>query len=216
MNSLPSQPKTLLITNYPHENPIESAINNEFSRYGNITRIMILHPGKSIPLDIKSCKSKHPIIGKEMCIIVEYSTAKEAKMAVQELSRNWRQTMHISILSVDAHLSTEDAKKISRPENNNRSIEGPHSSKNTAKVSSAKVSPVNRKITKHRTANGYDSGHGNSRSPSLSPMPSPAPSRRFFSEPSSQTRLPIVKPLGIVAVTVLRTPQGPDGTNGFH
>ena len=94
-------PKTVIVTKYPHLPPEEEAIKEEFGRFGTVARVMILPPSKSIPLNVKSCRSKHPEIGKELCILVEYSTEGAANTACAELSQahNWRQTMTVRMIA---------------------------------------------------------------------------------------------------------------------
>lgn len=204
-------PRTLLVTNYPINNPTEADVKNEFSHYGNVTNITLLHPGRAIPLDVKSCRSKFPAIGKEFCILVEYSSARDAKKTLKELSQNWRQTMIIKLLSNAETESTTTKTIISKPAA--PSLE----SRNNV----TKTPPVRKTIIRHKTPmSGYDSGY--TRSPSLSPMPSPAPSRKFFSssEPSSppaHSRLSLIRSTNTaVPVMVIRLPHGPDGSAGFH
>ena len=220
-------PKTLLITNYHSSNPDEATVREEFGRYGNIERVLILHPGKAIPLDIKSCRSKYPVIGKELCLLVEYSTIKEAKKVCQDLSQNWRQTMSVQILSVDSSVEhggstiTKDDTPVSKRSRQDRVSKLLETSKakqqkgQIAETRGLKVSPTTyHKTARQKTPNGYDSGYTASRSPSLSP----APTRKFFSEMSTsgQSRLSLLKSTQGIQVTVLRGPYGPDGTNGFH
>lgn len=203
-------PKTLLVTNYPHNNPDEADVRNEFSRYGNISNVLFLQPGRAIPLDIKSCRSKFPAIGTEFCILVEYKTVWEAKKTFKELSQNWRQTMVVQLLLLDT--SSAD----NRMETLKATRQQKLTSSAAAETRNIKVSPPVHKTARHRTPNGYDSGY--TRSPSLSPMPSPGPSRKFFSEPSSppqQSRLVLVR-TSTVPVTIMRLPHGPDSTIGFH
>ena len=97
-------PKTVIVTKYPHLPPEEETIKEEFGRFGKIARVMILHPSKSIPLNVKSCRSKHPEIGKELCILVEYNTEDAANTACAELSQahNWRQTMTVRMITQES------------------------------------------------------------------------------------------------------------------
>ena len=209
-------PKTLLITNYPTQDPDESDVRHEFSRYGNVKNVTFMHPGRAIPLDVKSCRSKFPVIGKEPCILVEYTNISEAKKACKELSQNWRQTMSVQILSSPADVETKGSNSESKKHQKNTT----ESSGNNLN----KVSPLVRKqgARNSRVSSGYDSGYtANSRSPSLSPMPSPAPSRKFFSDSSNssvspKSRLSLLRENASIAVTVVRLPYGPDGTGGFH
>ncbi len=196
-----SIPKTIIITRYPSDNPDILQIQDEYSRYGQVSRVIILNPGKSVPLFVKSCKSRFPCIGKDVCILVEYGTIEMARKAYKECKQSWRQTATVQLLSQHDETVIED-KMISEKKQSNKK----------------KSSPAETTRTKHMTNNGgynSDSGYsGISRSPSTSPPPS----RRFDNTPLRKTRLPLIiasKQKQCVLVSVIRTPLGPDGTKGF-
>lgn len=221
-------PKTIIITNYQSEEPTAEEVEAEFRRYGKVTGVQILQPGKAIPLDVKSCRAQHPAIGKELCILVEYETAEAAKRAAYKnsSSENWRQTMAVKLLV--------------EPENKSAKTE-PQTKKETGKKSKQKdqkqQSKVSRLSGKHHSAplTDYSSDSGYSgRSASNSPMPSPKLTRKIHSEqrhtipqptPSRLAGEAIVRPLlhiqrplklfTGVPVVVIRQPHGPDGTKGF-
>ena len=112
-------PRTVIVTKYPHPAPEEEAIKEEFGRFGTVTRVMVLHPSKSIPLNVKSCRSKHPEIGKELCILVEYSTVAAANTACAELSQahNWRQTMTVRMITRESDDASDKPATEERPAN---------------------------------------------------------------------------------------------------
>ena len=219
-------PRTILITNYTNSNPELSQVQQEFSRYGTISRVQILHPGKAIPLDIKSCRSKFPSIGKELCLLIEYNSTETAKRVCRELNQNWRQTMSIHLLSSKDDVQT-DHKEIQEEIGKRQRVtkvsnqKGVNSESPKTKQHKGKAQEIvssRRLNTRHRTPNGYgsDSGYSASRSPSLSPKQSPAPSRRFFGDnQSTPLRLTLTSKVSPL-VLVLRNPHGPDGTEGFH
>ena len=197
--------KTLLVTNYPHSNPDESSLEKEFGSYGTLSHLKVLHPGKAIPLDIKSCRSKFPSIGKEICIIVEYDSESIARKVCRDLSKqqNWRQTMSVQILASDDATTDAEPSKKQKPKKN---IEK-KATKSPSTTDALKSSPMGYRSRQK----GNDSGY--SRSPSLSPVPT----RRAQPEPQSLTPSKLLKAtrhLG-ASVIVLRPPRGPDGTKGF-
>lgn len=197
--------KTLLVTNYPHSNPNEEALEREFGSYGRLSRVIVLHPGKAIPLDIKSCRSKFPCIGKEICIIVECDSESVAHKICQELSKqqNWRQTMSIQIL---ASGDSSAAVKNAEPSKKQKTKKGTEK-KTLSTMDAPKSSPMGYR----NRQKGCDSGY--SRSPSLSPVPT----RRAMPEMQTLTPSRLLKATRHLgpSVIVLRSPRGPDGTKGF-
>ena len=213
-----SIPKTIIVTKYSINNDDDLdvvQIQDEYSRYGQVSRVIILYPGKSVPLFVKSCKSRFPCIGKEVCILVEYETVEMAKRAYKECKQSWRQTATVQLLSSQQDQQTkteinEDSKMALEKKNNKK-----------------KISPESSRV-RHgggASSNGYNSDSGysgiGSRSPSSSPKSSPPPSRRFFTDtltPIRKTRplLMVSKPKQATLVNITRTPFGPDGTKGFN
>ena len=208
-------PRTVIISNLPTTNSLASQIQEDFAKYGKVLRVMVLHPGKSIPLYVKSCKSRFPSIGKEVCVLVEYQSSDMAKRACRENKENWRQTISVELLSQEESQkdpSTGKRTPLNAPE------------RKTKKEQVSQSSSSHKKIIRHKSPNGYgsDSGYSEvSRSPSISPKSSPAPTRRFFNEAiasqsKTQTRSRfITHSRPTVLVGVLRNPVGPDGTKGF-
>ena len=180
-------PKSIIITDSPVDNPDVAGIQQEYSKYGEVVRVLVLQPGKAVPLQIKSCKSRFPCIGKDLCILVEYETIEMAKKAVKECNNNWRQTATIHLLS---QKQDEETKVGKRP------------LKTTPESSRALTTrALLRQSRSPKTGYGSDSGYTTSCSPS------PPPVRRFINEKSSSTTVRLV--------TVIRTPLGPDGSKGF-
>ncbi len=185
-------PKSIIITDYPVDNPDIAAIQQEYSRYGEVVRVLVLQPGKAVPLQIKSCKSRFPCIGKDMCILVEYETIEIAKKAVKECKNNWRQTATVHLLS---QKQDEETKTVVK-----RSV------KTTPESSRALTTrALLRQSRSPKSGGGYSSDSGYSATTSCSP--SPPPVRRFVNEKSSSSTVRLV--------TVIRTPLGPDGSKGF-
>lgn len=191
-------PKTIIITQYQVNNPEVSQIHHEYSRYGEVACVTVLHPGKSVPLYVKSCKSRFPCIGKEVCILVEYRTIEMAKRAFKECKQSWRQTPVVQLLSQqEIKPSVQEATKI------------------LTEKKSRKQRVHLAELSRHKSPRNYDSGYsGASRSPSTSPPPV----RRFFNSSASMdspTKVLKAKPAARL-VTVIRNPFGPDGTKGFN
>ena len=195
-------PKTIIITNYHSEEPNADEVEEEFSQHGEVAGVQILYPGKAIPLDVKSCRAQHPAIGKEVCVLVEYSSGASARRACSKnsSSENWRQTMEVKLL-VEPEDSQEKAVKEERPNKKDNGKKQKNEKADKAKPSKSKRGGAERdgqqkSVTKHsstpqRRLNGrhqssladYNSDSGYScRSASNSPMPSPKLTRRLHSE----------------------------------
>ena len=101
---------TILITNYPESEPNVQTIEHQFGRFGDVILVRILHPGRAIPLDVKPCKTNHPLIGKELCILVEYDSEDTAKIACQRFKdqQSWRDDLKVQLL--DAKKTTGTVK----------------------------------------------------------------------------------------------------------
>ena len=89
--------KTLLITEYPQEQPNLADLEQHFGRYGEVSRVRLIHPGRAIPLDVKPCKAQHPFLGKDLCVLVEYGTEQAAKTALSKIRKqqSWRDEMKV-------------------------------------------------------------------------------------------------------------------------
>ncbi len=92
--------KTLLITEYPQEEPNLADLEQYFGQYGEISRVRLVHPGRAIPLDVKPCKTQYPSIGKDLCVLVEYGTESVAKVALSKIraQQSWRDEMKVHLL----------------------------------------------------------------------------------------------------------------------
>lgn len=209
-------PKTIIITNYRNDNPDTSQVQQEYAKYGEISRVLVMTPGKAVPLAIKSCKTRFPCIGKEVCILVEFTTQQMAVKACKESQRNWRQTATVQLLSEHQHQDgSEDSDSSSRSQSPLPSNEKKLKRKSSpSDQTSSSTKSKTRQVLKGNGKSGYDSGYsGTSRSPSSSPKSSPAPMRHTpnYSFTTPKLSLKPVSPL----VTVIRNPLGPDGSKGF-
>ena len=92
--------KTLIITDYPQENPNLADLEQQFGRYGEVTQVRIIYPGRAVPLDVKPCKTHHPSLGKDLCILVEYVSTDVAKASQKRIKeqQSWRDEMKIHLL----------------------------------------------------------------------------------------------------------------------
>lgn len=92
--------KTLLITNYPDEEPNLADVEQRFGRHGEIAQVRLVHPGRAIPLDVKPCKAQHSALGKELCILVQFESEGVAKSALKKIrdQLSWRDEMKVHLL----------------------------------------------------------------------------------------------------------------------
>lgn len=92
--------KTLLVTNYPDQDPNLADVEQRFSRHGELVQVRLVHPGRAIPLDVKPCKTQHPSLGKELCILLQYESEAVAKSALKKINEqlSWRDEMEVHIL----------------------------------------------------------------------------------------------------------------------
>lgn len=104
--------KTLIITEHPEEEPNLANLEQEFGRYGEVTQVRLIHPGRAIPLDVKPCKTHHPSLGKELCILVEFVNEDVARAACRkvQLQQSWRDEMKVQLLG-EKEAATGDSGK---------------------------------------------------------------------------------------------------------
>lgn len=92
--------KTLLITNYPDQEPNLADVEQRFGGHGEIVQVRLVHPGRAIPLDVKPCKAQYSALGKELCILVQYGSEGVAKSALRKIREqlSWRDEMKAHLL----------------------------------------------------------------------------------------------------------------------
>jgi la-related protein 6 len=92
--------KTLLITEYPQQQPNLADLEQHFGRYGEVSRVRLIHPGRAIPLDVKPCKAQYPSLGKDLCVLVEFGSEEVAKLALLRIRKqqSWRDEMKVHLL----------------------------------------------------------------------------------------------------------------------
>ena len=93
--------RTILVTNYPSNEPTIQEIEEHFSKHGEVALVRILHPGRAVPLDVKPCRVEHPELGKQMCILVEFESNNGAKRACKKYlsQQSWRDEIKVHLLS---------------------------------------------------------------------------------------------------------------------
>lgn len=114
--------KTLLITEYPQEQPNLADLEQHFGRYGELSRVRLIQPGRAVPLDVKPCKAQHPSLGKDLCILVEYGTDSAARSALSKIraQQSWRDEMKVCLLG---EKSTQESDRKSKGKDSKASPE---------------------------------------------------------------------------------------------
>ncbi len=266
--------RTVIITNYPNDEPNANTIEEQLGRFGEVTLVRILHPGKAIPLDVKPSRSRHTALGKELCILIEYESEEGARVACERFrdQQSWRDETKVELLNErkehsHKHSHGQETSKIVAPidagrknkrkQQNDRKLNKHETQQRHMKDGSPRESspiprysregsPVNLRagLKKHfdsvspdwrRHAGGkpgspelprkylqpeswrdYASDSGcSARSPSQSPKSSPEPSKKFHYS-SSGDNSAWRKHMHTRDTSVVRQPQGPDGTRGFR
>jgi len=65
-------------------------LNTRFQTFGKLTTLRIVGAGKDVPLDLRNHVSKHPELGKNLCVVVEYDSTDDAQNAYKTLSKEAR------------------------------------------------------------------------------------------------------------------------------
>ena len=121
--------KTLMITEYPDEEPNLADLEQKFGRYGEVSQVRMILPGRAVPLDIKPCKLLYPSLGKDLCILVELESEDGAKSTYCKLQKrqNWGDGMKVQLLSTEKNSMgntnevTNDQEEVEKPEKKRRS-----------------------------------------------------------------------------------------------
>ena len=201
--------RTIIITNYPDSDPTIHDVERQFGRFGDVTLVRMLHPGRAIPLDVKPCKEQFPSLGKEVCILVEYESEDGAKVAFRKFNnqQSWRDDMKVDLLgerkSPGDAVTKEDKKEDSMkahsepsPVAAGTSTDGKKKRKKSNQKSSSPAQPQQHQH--HSQAQQQQKGrYSREKSPgrfSSSATPSPRQSRdsspapyRKYTPPSSST-----------------------------
>ena len=231
--------RSVIVKNYPDTQPNVQDIEKAFSKYGEVVLVRVLYPGKAIPLDVKPYRSKHPTIGKDLCILVEFESEEGAKKACERFISNqsWRDQVIATLLrEADTNGScNKKEKRITGEETHflstnkvtgfrNSRESSPSKTSKEAAMSKRKRKPLNQKGNAtpvlgpkflnpdHGKEKEYLSDSGYYAGSSYSPKPSPEPLRKF---PSDQTMLSSRSHIRVNESRLIRQPLGPDGTKGF-
>lgn len=126
--------KTLLITEYPQQDPNLADLELHFGRYGKVARIRLIHPGRAIPLDVKPCKVQHSSLGKELCILVEFGSGEVARSAHRKIreQQSWRDEMKV-------HLLGEKKSEVEAKDQDDKSTRSSHEGKKKGKGRESKI-----------------------------------------------------------------------------
>lgn len=214
--------RTVIIKNYPDPQPLPKDIEKEFSRYGEVSLVRILHPDNPVPVDVKPSRKRYPSLGKSLCILVEFESQEDARQACRKFSHqlSWRDQLSISLLS-----QKEEGDDTGKPRDNKEGqthflSPGPRKAQfpvKTANKRKSKGSPSpNRKFLSPENSREkeYLSDSGCSVRRARSPRLSPEPIRKY---PSDQTLSHSRRnhPSHVHDSRLIRQPWGPDGTRGF-
>lgn len=198
--------RTIIITNYPNSDPTIHDIEKQFGRFGDVTLVRMLHPGRAIPLDVKPCKEQFPSLGKELCILVEYESEDGAKVAFRKFNnqQSWRDDMKVHLLGErksSADAATKEDKKEDSTKAPSSIAAGTADGKKKRKKSNQKSSPTQQhhqqahhlQQTQQQRGGRYSQekspgrfSSSNTPSPRQSRDSSPAPYRKY-TPPSSST-----------------------------
>lgn len=231
--------RTVIVKNHPDAQPNIHSIETTFSRYGEVTLVRVLYPGKAVPLDIKPCRTKHPTIGKELCILVEFESEEGAKKACNKFNsqQSWRDQVTVALLnekdqeSEDSSNRKEGRKVLEEnhilPSSGNRAAghryakepsparQSKDSSQRKQRVfSNHKGSP--NKSRKYLSPEGREREYSSDSGCSVGlGQSSPRPSRKFFCDQSIPSWRSRDKHTHLKDYHLIRQPLGPDGTRGF-
>ncbi|XP_062517058.1 la-related protein 6-like [Corticium candelabrum] len=266
--------RSVVITNFDHNDPSLDEVKGMMSRFGEVVLVRFLRPGTTLPQDVKEHQSSHCEFGVSVCVVVEFKHAGEAEKASSEYAKsaNWRTGVRVNLLAKDegkgGQNKTNDGSPIERRKRNSKKkgnrleeliaedghstcsssdAEGlpiPFASKRSSKsprgtpdsTSYLSTSPtksirsgnrshspspeIYRKVSPHsspRPIRGNVSSNVHHEHHSVSPRASPLLGRRTPDATSASTSPRISGKLGSSSPDwrVIRSPTGPDGTQGF-
>ena len=148
--------RTILVTNYPSNEPTVQEIEQHFGKHGEVILVRILHPGRAIPLDVKPCRADHPELGKELSILVEFESQEGARKACKKYrsEQSWRDDVKVEFLGAkasaspkskekagDSQKSTETKRKRKAANTQSKTTTAPQMSRWTKDDSRSEVSP---------------------------------------------------------------------------
>ena len=194
--------RTVIITNYPESEPTVHDIEKQFGRFGDVTLVRMLHPGRAIPLDVKPRKEQFPSLGKELCILIEYESEEGAKVAFRKFNdqQSWRDEMKVNLLgekksSPETTATTKEEKKedSKTPSELSTTAAGSADGKKKRKKSNQKTTTTTSSSSQQHQLKGRYSrekspgrfSNSNTPSPRQSRDSSPAPHRKYTPPSSS-------------------------------
>lgn len=213
--------RTVIVQNYPEPQPLTKDVEREFTKYGEVSLVRILHPGMPVPVDVKPSRKLYPGIGKSLCLLVEFESQGEAKQACRRFhhQQSWRDQLSVSLLSkkeeVDEMGKVKDTKEgqIHFLSPGQKKAQFPAKTTNRKR---GKGSPAGNRhfLSPDNKEKEYLSDSGCSVRRARSPRLSPEPIRKFPSDQAlSQSRR---HPSSHAHDSrLIRQPWGPDGSRGF-
>lgn len=92
-------------------------LSTRFQTFGKLTTLRIVHAGKEVPLDLRNHTIKHPELGTNLCVVVEYDSTEDAQSAYKTLSkeaRNDNKNETFSLLGSGRNPKKQAAKSLVR------------------------------------------------------------------------------------------------------
>lgn len=84
--------RTILAKVPPEEiNMTVDQISEIFRPFGCLSTVRLIRPGKEIPLDLRNHTAKHPEIGGQTCVVVEFDKTEDCQMAHKTLGKKARE-----------------------------------------------------------------------------------------------------------------------------
>ena len=82
------------MTSYPMTSSIYMShiqISEIFRPFGCLSTVRLIRPGKEVPLDLRNHTAKHPEIGGQSCVVVEFDRTEDCQMAYKTLGKKARE-----------------------------------------------------------------------------------------------------------------------------
>nr|XP_002130806.2 la-related protein 6 isoform X1 [Ciona intestinalis] len=72
------------------EEPTIDGVSEQFRSFGELTTVRIIRPGKEVPVDLRNHTTKHPELGVQTCVVVEFESTDATHNAYKTLSKQAR------------------------------------------------------------------------------------------------------------------------------
>uniref|UniRef100_F6TNT4 La-related protein 6 n=1 Tax=Ciona intestinalis TaxID=7719 RepID=F6TNT4_CIOIN len=69
---------------------IQLLVSEQFRSFGELTTVRIIRPGKEVPVDLRNHTTKHPELGVQTCVVVEFESTDATHNAYKTLSKQAR------------------------------------------------------------------------------------------------------------------------------